>query len=79
MIILNRNECGKEWGRGALCGYGIRLSDIHAPDFHGVMGLWCGASLQDTCMSFAVSLDEGAIEWSSDNVRTLKGKRYVQV
>jgi hypothetical protein len=30
-------------------------------------------------MSFAVSLDEGAIEWSSDNVRTLKGKRYVQV
>lgn len=39
--------------------------------------VWC--LVQDTCMSFAVSLDEGAIEWSSDNVRTLKGKRYVQV
>ena len=34
---------------------------------------------QDTNMSFAVSMDGGAVEWCSDSVQTLKGAVYVRM
>ncbi len=34
---------------------------------------------QDTNMSFAVSMDGGAVEWCSDSVQTLKGAVYARM
>ena len=36
-----------------------------------------GVEDEDTNMSFAVSMDDGAVEWCSDSVKTLRGAVYV--